>query len=66
MFYKLKNYIMKWKGKKPYETVIKKRFALFPINLNGETRWLEFVKIEGYYWKGPSGTWWWEPQKFVD
>lgn len=57
---------MKWKGRKSDETIIRKTFAFFPINLNGEVRWLEFVKIKGYWWKGASGFWWWEAQEFVD
>lgn len=28
------------------------RFAIFPITVNGETRWLENVTIEGYYYIG--------------
>lgn len=27
-------------------------FALFPISINGEVRWLEKVKVQGYWYIG--------------
>ena len=56
----------KYKGKKSYETVVRKTFALFPIRIKDDVRWLEFVKIKGYWWLGQSGIWWWESDAFVD
>lgn len=62
---------MKWKDRerkerKSEEIIIRKTFAFFPIKIKGEKRWLEFVKIKGYWWKGASGNWWWESIDFVD
>lgn len=31
------------------EYIIKTKFAWLPVTINGETRWLERVKIKGYY-----------------
>lgn len=53
-------------SRKPYEKIIRKTFAFFPIIVKDEVRWLEFVKIKGYWWKGASGTWRWEPECFID
>lgn len=58
--------IMKFKGKKDKEEIIRKWFAILPININGDGRWLEFVKVKGYYWLGSLGTWWWENLEFVE
>lgn len=57
---------MRFKGKKHNEEIIIKKFAIFPIDIEGDVRWLEFVKIKGYYWLGYSGNWWWENIEFVD
>ena len=57
---------MKFKGKKDKEVITRKWFAILPININGDERWLEFVKVKGYYWLGNSGTWWWENLEFVE
>lgn len=49
------------------QIVIREFFAFLPEELNGEIRWFEKVKIEGYWWKGAlSGIWYWEPIKFID
>lgn len=40
-------------------------FALFPITINNETRWLENVKVEGQYHKGLNGVFW-ENHRFLD
>jgi hypothetical protein len=58
--------IMRFKEKKDKEEIIRKWFAILPININGDERWLEFVKVKGYYWLGNSGTWWWENLDFVE
>jgi hypothetical protein len=53
--------------KKDMQIIFKKYFAILPITINQETRWLEFVTIKGFYWRGPSETtWWWESIAFVD
>lgn len=59
---------MRFKSKREnYKTIRKTWFALLPVTVNGETRWLERVTVEGYYWFGPIfGNWYWEPQRFVD
>ena len=39
-------------------------FALFPVTVNGETRWLEKVTVE-YYYDGVIKNEW-RPQYFID
>jgi hypothetical protein len=43
------------------QIVQRKKFVFFPIAIEDQTVFLEFVLEEGYWWKGASGTWWWEP-----
>ena len=58
---------MRFRTKKNNSITIKKWFAFFPIEINGETRWLEFVKVKGYYHRqGYSGHWSWKNVAFVD
>ena len=62
---------MRWKSNKtkprPYEPYIVEKFALFPICINSEYRWLERVKIQAHYWIGEiSGTKYIEYDKFID
>ena len=49
---------MKWKHPKDGQKRIIKKFALFPIRLNGETRWLETVYILQKYLDGNSCGYW--------
>jgi hypothetical protein len=49
-----------------HEIITREWFAILPIHINDEWRWLERVKVEGYWWHGWSGTWYWEPKKFID
>lgn len=60
---------MRWTKHKYMENerhVIRK-FALFPIRIGDEIRWLEFVNVVAYYWYGEnSGHKFWEYEKFVD
>lgn len=42
------------------QIVQRKKFVFFPITIEDEIVFLEFVIEEGYWWKGESGTWWWE------
>ena len=62
---------MRWKSNKtkpkPYEPYIIEKFALFPICINNEYRWLERVKIQAHCWIGGfSGTKYVEYVKFID
>ena len=63
---------MRWNIKskptpRPYESYIIEKFALFPICIENECRWLERVKIQAHYWIGGiSGTKYVEYDKFVD
>ena len=34
------------------ENIVKEYFAWLPVTIDGETRWLERVKIEGIYKRG--------------
>ena len=43
---------MRWKEPNHGDIKIKKKFALFPITIGGETRWLEWVKIKYVYHSG--------------
>ena len=52
--------------KQDREIIVRKWFAIFPKKVNGQTRWLEVVKVKGYYWLGASGNWWWNNIEFVD
>jgi hypothetical protein len=59
---------MRFNSKKKNSVIIERKwFAILPIQVNGETRWLEVVKVKGYYWHGaPSNTWYWHSLDFVD
>jgi len=47
------------------KTVTKNKFAWLPIEIKGETRWMERVKYEGHYWEGNLFLNW-SSHKFVD
>lgn len=63
---------MRWKTKEsfiPDDTVAtQKYFAFFPVTLNGETRWLEYVEVDCVFKNnlgdGYVRRWW--PWKFTD
>jgi hypothetical protein len=57
---------MRFRTKKSNRITIKKWFAFFPVEINGETRWLEFVKVKGYYRQDYPGQWLWINIEFVD
>ena len=61
---------MRWKVNKktkPNEPYIIEKFALFPIRINDEYRWLERVRIQAHYWIGDfSGRKYVEYDKFID
>jgi hypothetical protein len=57
---------MRFNTKKQDEVIIERKwFAFLPININGETRWLEFVKVKGFYWLSCYG-WYWANIEFVN
>lgn len=47
------------------EQRIIKKFAIFPIAINGEIRWLEYVEYMEE-WYAPGGVWGWYKQKFLN
>ena len=52
---------------KPNEPYIIEKFALFPIRINNEYRWLERVKIQAHYWTGEfNSKKYVEYDKFID
>ena len=53
--------------RKEYERHVIRKFAFFPIRIDNEIRWLEFVNIEAYYWLGRfTSNKYWEYERFVD
>jgi hypothetical protein len=55
------------KIKESNKTIQRSWFAFLPVTVHGETRWLEKVTVEGYWWYGPiTNKWWWEVKKFID
>jgi len=59
---------MRFKSKKiDKEIIVREWFAFFPIQIDRETRWLEFVKVRGYYWFSyDTCSWYWQNLEFVD
>jgi len=61
---------MRWKEPEKGDTRIRSWFALFPINLNGITRWLEWVTVEQEYTMhvqaGCIPVYSWDNKKFTD
>ncbi len=59
---------MRFNSKKKDTVIIERKwFAFFPVFINGETRWLEFVKVRGYYYlNGFNDKWYWISMDFVD
>lgn len=54
---------MRWRKPNDGDTKIKRKFALFPICLNREVRWLEWVTIEYVYHEWEND---WYMARFVD
>jgi hypothetical protein len=52
--------------KKPRQLIVRSWFAIFPVTIGTERRWLEKVNVEGYYWVGASGATWWVNERFVE
>jgi hypothetical protein len=62
---------MRWKKnpkkkRESWKKVERRYFALFPVTIGDETRWLEMVTVRGHWWYGASGNWWWEYECFID
>ena len=60
---------MRFTRPKPNEKRTRKWFALLPVTLNYETRWLETVEVEQTYidiWNGETGEYWWYNAKFLN
>jgi len=59
---------MRFNSNKKNRVIIERRwFAFFPVSINGETRWLEVVKVRGYYWLNSySYIWRWNSMDFVN
>lgn len=59
---------MRWKMIRPMidDVKIKTKFLLFPKTLNGETRWLETVRIKYVFFYGSFDEYRWFEDSFVD
>ena len=66
---------MRWKEPKHGDVKIKKKFAFLPIEINGETRWFEWVTIKYVYHNGTTFSdryyrtysyYGWRAEKFID
>ena len=66
---------MRWNKPKDGDVKFKRRFALFPITVNKQTRWLELVTIKSVYYEDLWLTdrnhniihyWGWRDEEFVD
>lgn len=59
---------MRFKSNKKSGIIItKKWFAFLPVYINGETRWLEFVKVRGYYLHNElTNNWYWKNIEFLN
>lgn len=55
---------MRWGKQYEYnKTITKRTFALFPIKKLGQWIWLEWIEYKGHYWRGASGTLYWEDEE---
>jgi len=52
--------------KKNFYIITRKWFAFIPIKINKEVRWLESVKVRGYYYSDNHNKWSWRNIEFVD
>ena len=58
---------MRWIEPKNGDIKIKKKFAILPIAIKGEARWLEWVTVKYRYWISEYGTGsGWFPEEFID
>ena len=65
---------MRWIEPKDGDIKIKKKFAILPIKINGETRWFEWVTVKYQYYEKVA-VWsngrcrfvtGWLPEEFID
>lgn len=56
---------MRWHEPELHETRTVKRFAIFPIKIDGETRWLETVFVEQVYYPDLTFDGWYN-YRFID
>jgi len=56
---------MRWTPPKDGDIRVRTRFLIFPLTLNGETRWLERVTIKEIFQRSYDGSWWY-PVAWVD
>ena len=57
---------MRWNLKEEGDTKVRKFFALLPIVINNEARWLEWVRVRyrlHYNW---AEGWSWRRERFID
>lgn len=54
---------MRWTKPKNWDIKVKRKFALFPICIDKEVRWLEWVTIEYVYNKWHDV---WDMKRFID
>jgi hypothetical protein len=59
---------MRFDTKKQHGIIFERKwFSFLPITINGETRWLEFVKVKGYYFLNNfNDNWYWINLEFVN
>lgn len=57
---------MRWKSVRTGDKRIVTRFALFPIKIQGEVRWLELCKIEQDAYDTDFYTYPWHNIRFID
>ena len=51
----------------PYETIVRRYFAWWPVEIDGDWRWLEWVEVRGYWWQGQiTERWYWEGKEFIN
>jgi hypothetical protein len=55
---------MRFIARKDREARVIRKFALVPITIRGETRWMEWVRIEQVWCQPREGMGWWENQWF--
>ncbi len=67
---------MRWTKPKEGKEKIKRKFAILPISIDGETRWLEWVTVRYVYYSGTIRKDWttnqfyryygWFEEEFID
>ena len=59
---------MRWIMPRDGDTKIEKKFAILPIKIKNETRWLEWVTVKYQYCEcsWPDDISCWVPEEFID